>query len=69
VRHGTDSPKRLCVSSLRTLAEGIDVSEEAILLWMAAPSTWWTEDSRPVDHLDDPEGVLAAFESHYGSIW
>lgn len=60
---------RAVVSQLKKAGDRFEVGEEAILLWMTAPTTWWDEDSRPVDHLDDPEGVLAAFTSHYGSAW
>lgn len=60
---------RAVVAKLKRAGDRLEVGEEAILLWMTAPTTWWNEESRPVDHLDDPEGVVAAFTSHYGSIW
>lgn len=54
---------------LKREADRLDIDEETTLLWMTAPTTWWDEDSRPVDHLDDPEGITAAFRSHYGAAW
>ncbi|WP_417233707.1 hypothetical protein [Arthrobacter sp.] len=60
---------RAVVAKLKKAGDLLEVGEEAILLWMTAPTTWWDGESRPVDHLDDPEGVVAAFTSHYGSTW
>ncbi|XKH58529.1 hypothetical protein LG293_15870 (plasmid) [Citricoccus nitrophenolicus] len=46
-----------------------EVPEEAVLLWMASPTTWWGDDARPVDHLDDEAGILGAFQSRFGTEW
>lgn len=65
---GTTGPLEL-IGTLKAASDRLDVGEEAVLLWMTSATTWWDEDSRPVDHLDDPEGVVAAFGSHYGASW
>lgn len=57
------------VRRLWSAAERFQLSDETILLWLTAPITWWGDDSRPVDHLDEPDEVLHAFESHYGAEW
>src|SRR6185312_6666467 len=57
---GTDGPLGL-MKDLKGKADALDVGEEATLLWLASPTTWWDDESRPVDHLDDPDGVLDAF--------
>lgn len=57
------------IRGLRQAAERLDVGEESVLLWLTAPTTWWGHISRPVDHLDEPEEVLRAFEAHYGTEW
>lgn len=54
---------------LHQAADRRDVGEETALLWMTAPTTWWGDTSRPVDHLDEPDKVLRAFEGHYGAEW
>lgn len=57
------------IATLKTAADRLEVGEEATLLWLTAPTTWWGEGSRPVDHLDEPDDVVAAFDSHYGAGW
>ncbi|WP_372698791.1 hypothetical protein [Arthrobacter sp. JSM 101049] len=65
---GPDGPLEV-IATLKAAADRLDVGEEATLLWLTAPTTWWDADSRPVDHLDDPDGILAAFAAHYGASW
>lgn len=57
------------IRDLRTAADELDIDEATVLLWLTAPTTWWGDDARPVDHLDDPGAVLSAFRSHFGTIW
>lgn len=57
------------IRELHQAAQRLEVGEESVLLWLSAPTTWWGEDSRPVDHLDEPGEVLRAFEVHYGTEW
>lgn len=57
------------IRDLHRSAHRLEVGEEAVLLWLTAPTTWWGDRSRPVDHLHDPEEVVRAFEAHYGTEW
>lgn len=57
------------IRDLYRAAQQLEVGEESILLWLTAPTTWWGEPSRPVDHLEEPEEVVRAFTSHYGTEW
>lgn len=57
------------IRQLHNAAQRLEIGEEAVLLWLTAPTTWWDERSRPVDHLEAPEEVLQAFEAHYGTEW
>ncbi|MFF0904971.1 UNVERIFIED_CONTAM: hypothetical protein RF653_14950 [Kocuria sp. CPCC 205316] len=59
----------LVIRHLHQTAQRLEVGEESVLLWLTAPTTWWGEDSRPVDHLQEPEEVVRAFEVHYGTEW
>lgn len=59
------------MAKLAELAEQFNVREASVLLWMVAPATWWDglgpdEANRPVDHMDDPEQIVAAFRSTFG---
>lgn len=63
------SGPRPVIRQLHRAAARLGVSEEAVLLWLTAPTTWWGETSRPVDHLEDAEEVVRAFEAHYGTSW
>jgi hypothetical protein len=33
---------------------------------MTSPTTWFADEGRPVDHLDEPPLVIAAFEDQAG---
>lgn len=57
------------VRDLRVAADELDIDEATVLLWLTAPTTWWGDDARPVDHLDEPGAVLSAFRSHFGTSW
>ncbi|MFB0835672.1 hypothetical protein ACX8Z9_04525 [Arthrobacter halodurans] len=57
------------LGDLRAAAGTLGVQDESLLLWMTAPTTWWDEEDRPVDHLDDPDTTVQAFRSHYGAEW
>lgn len=59
------------IADLATEARELGVREASVLLWMVAPATWWDGlgpdgTNRPVDHLDRPEEILAAFHSTFG---
>jgi len=57
------------IRALSQAAQGLGVGEESVLLWLTAPTTWWGMDSRPVEHLDEAEEVVRAFQAHYGTEW
>lgn len=64
-----DAKPRPVIQRLRDAAEQFGVSDESILLWLTAPTTWWGNTSRPLDHFSEPDEVIEAFESHYGAEW
>lgn len=57
------------IPELLALTRGLGVSDEDLVLWMAAPSAAFADQRRPVDHLNDPGKLLAAAEAHFGAIW
>jgi hypothetical protein len=57
------------IPELLALTRGLDVPDEDLVLWMAAPSSAFADQRRPVDHLNDREQLLAAAEAHFGAIW
>lgn len=57
------------IRDVHQAAQDLQISEEAVILWLTAPTTWWSKTSRPVDHLHEPQQVLAAFEAHYSTEW
>lgn len=54
---------------LKRIAEWLSISDATVLQWMTAPTTWWDDSSRPVDHMHDVESICASFEQHYGMEW
>lgn len=65
----TESGPLPVIRELVELAATLDVRERSILLWLTAPTTWWGDDARPVDHLDEPEALIRAFRSHFVTTW
>lgn len=66
------SGPRPVIKMLVAEAKRLDVREASVLLWLVTPAIWWdgvgsAEANRPVDHLDDSDGVLAAFCSTFGA--
>jgi hypothetical protein len=57
------------IPRLLTVTRELGVPDEDVVLWMATRSTLFAQQDRPVDHLDDPERLLAAAEAHFGAIW
>lgn len=60
---------RPVIPQLLEVTRRYDVPDEDVVLWMATRSSLFPEQDRPVDHMDDPEALLAAAESHFGATW
>ncbi|WP_030143805.1 hypothetical protein [Mycetocola saprophilus] len=59
-----------CVKPLVALAHASDWDEVDAVLWLCAPSTYFDDASRPVDHLDtDPERVLEIARRAWNPGW
>ena len=48
------------MEELIRLADANGWREEDLLLWLCSPTTSFDGEDRPVDHLDDPDAVVAA---------
>lgn len=59
---------RAWVAPLLQLATEHDRSESDALVWMVVPSTYF-DGARPVDHLDDPERILAGAARSWNTEW
>lgn len=57
------------IPELLALTRDLGVPDEDLVLWIAAPSSAFADQHRPVDHLNDREQLLAAAEAHFGAIW
>lgn len=57
---------RPLMQDLKTIADKYGWNGSDIVLWMTSPTTWFADEGRPVDHLDEPARVLAAFEDEAG---
>lgn len=60
---------RPLMQDLKTIADGYGWDGADVVLWMTFPTTWFADGGRPVDHLDEPARVLAAFEDEAGAQW
>jgi hypothetical protein len=60
---------RPLMQDLRTIADKYGWNGSDIVLWMTSPTTWFADEGRPVDHLDQPARVIAAFEDEAGAQW
>ena len=60
---------RPLMQDLKTIADEYSWDGADVVLWMTSPTTWFADGGRPVDHLDQPARVLAAFEDEAGAQW
>jgi hypothetical protein len=60
---------RPLIQDLKTIADKYGWDGADVVLWMASVTTWFAGGGRPVDHLDEPPRVLAAFEDQAGAQW
>jgi hypothetical protein len=59
---------REAIPALVAVIREYERTEEDLAQWLCDPSGYLGGD-RPVDHLNEPERVLAAAEGHYGVEW
>lgn len=57
------------LKELKKIADGYRWTGSDVVLWMTAPTTWFADGRRPVDHLEEPARILAAFEDEAGRTW
>lgn len=57
------------IGALLELALANQWDETSFLLWMVGPSTHFEDSRRPVDHLGEPEVVLAAARNEFEAEW
>lgn len=60
---------RPLMQDLKTIADEYGWDGADVVLWMTSPTTWFVDGGRPVDHLDEPARVIAAFEDEAGAQW
>jgi hypothetical protein len=60
---------RPLMQDLKKIADQYGWNGADVILWMTSPTTWFADEGRPVDHLDEPARFLAAFEDEAGGTW
>lgn len=60
---------RPLMKDLKKIADEYDWNGRDIVFWMASPTTWFSDEGRPVDHLDEPARVIAAFKDAASAQW
>lgn len=60
---------RPLIKDLKKLAAENGWTGSDVALWMTAPTTWFADGGRPVDHLQEPARILTAFEDEAGRTW
>jgi hypothetical protein len=60
---------RAVIPQLIAIARGFGIPDEDLVMWLASPTTFFASQDRPVDHLDDPERLLAAARDDFGAAW
>ncbi|MFS0717318.1 hypothetical protein ABC337_12850 [Arthrobacter sp. 1P04PC] len=58
---------RPLLKDLKEIASEYGWSGQSTVFWMTSPTTYFADDGRPVDHLDEPARVIAAFTDAAGS--
>lgn len=57
------------VTALLGAIRGYQVPADEVIMWLCTPSAYFEEQDEPVNHLHDPEGVLAAAHTRFGAQW
>lgn len=57
------------IEPLLKVARANEWTSEDLTLWMIGPTTSFDEENRPVDHVREPEALLAAAHSHMEALW
>ena len=60
---------RKVIPVLVAVGERNELSAWDIVLWMITPSSLFAARDRPMDHLDDPERLLAAAQAEFETFW
>jgi hypothetical protein len=60
---------RPVVADLARLADEYGWDGTDVVFWLVSPTTWFTDGGLPVDHFDEPDRVLAAFDDAAGAEW
>jgi hypothetical protein len=54
---------------LKKIADEYGWDRQDAVFWMTSHTTWFAAGDRPVDHLDEPARVIAAFKNAAGTQW
>jgi hypothetical protein len=60
---------RPLMKDLKNIADEHGWNGADVVLWMASPTTWFADGGRPVEHLEEPARILAAFEDEAEGTW
>jgi hypothetical protein len=60
---------RPLMQDLKKIADEYGWDTQDAVFWMTSPTTWFAAGDRPVDHLDEPARVIAAFKNGAGTQW
>lgn len=63
------SDVRPVIGELLAISRSYDVPDEDVMLWLCSRTSYFPEQDRPVDHLDDPLLLLAAARDEFGALW
>ena len=65
----TDAELRPLLLRLAPIAEKYGWPERDVLYWLRAPTTYFADEGRPVDHLDEPDEIVRIAGEAWGVIW
>jgi hypothetical protein len=65
--HEVPTRVRPLLKDLKKIAIEYGWDGQDIIFWTTSPTTWFADHDRPVDHLHEPAGVIAALTDAAGS--
>jgi len=65
----TDDELRPLLLRLAPIAEKHGWPERDVIYWLRSPTTYFADDRRPVDHLDEPDEIVRIAAEDWGVIW
>jgi len=65
----TNEELRPLIERLAPIAEKHGWPKRDVIHWLRSPTTYFADERRPIDHLDDTDEIVRIADEAWGVIW